>query len=123
MRLHRKKPCPSCRHLPPRLVLCRARCAARTNQLRLIFIWQCWCAVDPDLTKIDEELELAECDMACAGTTSDEFCGGIDKLTAYKIEDIDPDYIGCYEDASDVRAMNMEGKYVSEDMTNEVRTA
>lgn len=58
--------------------------------------------------------------MACVGTTSDEFCGGTDKITAYRIEDIAPEYIGCYADGSDVRAMNMEGTYVSEDMTNEV---
>lgn len=61
--------------------------------------------------------------MACAGTTNLEFCGGTDKITAYKIENVDPEFIGCYADDSDVRAMNMEGKYVSEDMTNEVRAA
>ncbi|CAN0504932.1 unnamed protein product, partial [Scytosiphon promiscuus] len=46
---------------------------------------QCWCAVDPDLTKNGEELALDECDMACEGTTSGEFCGGRHKETAYKI--------------------------------------
>lgn len=63
---------------------------------------------------------MEECDMVCEGATNDEVCGGNDKITAYKIEYIVPEYIGCYADNSDVRAMNMEGKYVSEDMTNKV---
>ena len=82
---------------------------------------QCWCAVDPDLTKNGEELALDECDMACEGTASGEFCGGIDKKTAYKIEDVGAGYVGCYADDGAARAMGMEEMYVSEDMTNEVR--
>lgn len=58
--------------------------------------------------------------MPCTGSTSGEFCGGTDKITAYQIESIDLEYIGCYADSRDVRAMDLEGKYVSENMTNEV---
>ena len=59
--------------------------------------------------------------MQCVGTASGELCGGNDKITAYKIEDAVSEYLGCYADTKDARAMDAEEKYVSEDMTNEVR--
>lgn len=63
---------------------------------------------------------MEERDMVCVGSTIDEFCGGNDKISAYKIENIDLEYIDGYADNSDVQAMSMEGKYISEDMTNKV---
>lgn len=59
--------------------------------------------------------------MACEGTASGEFCGGIHKETAYKIEDVVTGYVGCYADDRAARAMDANGKFVWEDMTNEVR--
>eukprot|EP00904_Undaria_pinnatifida_P009184 jgi/Undpi1/5396/HiC_scaffold_2.g00677.m1 len=59
----------------------------------------------------------------CVGTASGELCGGSDKITAYKIEDAVSEYLGCYADTKDARAMDAEEKYVSEDMTNEVCTS
>ena len=62
--------------------------------------------------------------MKCADTTSDEFCGGRDKITAYKIESTDENggskagYIGCYADVKRDRAMNLEGKHFLEDVSN-----
>lgn len=73
------------------------------------------------LTKIGEMLTLEECDMACVGGTSGEFCGGTDRLSAYKIEAVNPAFMGCYADDMEDRALDMEEKYVSEDMTSEVR--
>ena len=58
----------------------------------------------------------------CAGTTSDEYCGGNDKISAYEIESVEggPEYIGCYGDAI-ASAMDGEEIYVeSSAMTNEV---
>lgn len=59
----------------------------------------------------------------CAGTNSEEICGGRNKMTAYKFVQeeppVEPEYIGCYGDAR-VRAMNAEGKYTNGAMTNEV---
>ena len=67
-----------------------------------------------------EVLNSVECDMLCAGTLTGEYCGGRDKITAYEIDQpVISEYIGCYAD-SPVRAMNAEGKYVTDDMTNEV---
>ena len=81
---------------------------------------QCWCAVDADLTMNGDELESDECDYLCAGTTTDEYCGGRNKLTAYVIEETqEPEYIGCYQDGV-VRVMDAEGKHTTGDMTNEV---
>lgn len=74
-------------------------------------------------------LEVGECDMPCAGTTSGEICGGEFKMSAYqiKLEDdeaaIDaatPRYVGCYKDDSSSRAMDEEGKFAPGKMTNEV---
>lgn len=90
---------------------------------RLLIASQCWCAVGPMLTKNGEMLALDECDMECEGTTSDEFCGGTNKITAYRIDGVVSPFMGCYVDDRDARALNMEGKYVSEDMTNKVRGA
>ena len=59
--------------------------------------------------------------MPCVGTASGELCGGNDKITAYKIQDAVSEYRGCYADTKHARAMDAEGKLVSEDMTNEVR--
>ncbi|CAN0505356.1 unnamed protein product, partial [Scytosiphon promiscuus] len=84
---------------------------------------QCWCAVDHDLTKNGESLPPGDCDFLCAGTNSEEICGGRNKMTAYKFVQeeppVEPEYIGCYGDAR-VRAMNAEGKYTNGAMTNEV---
>ncbi|CAM9274851.1 unnamed protein product [Laminaria digitata] len=110
------------------------------------FARECWCGVDADLTKNGDMLAIEECDFLCAGTTSGEFCGGRNKLTAYEIaeevaptpapllivaptpaptEEVvpsGPEYIGCYEDGR-VRAMNAEGKYTNGAMTNEACAA
>ncbi|CAN0522868.1 unnamed protein product, partial [Scytosiphon promiscuus] len=61
------------------------------------------------------ELEVDECDMPWAGTTSGELCGGEFKMSAYEIEhehdeaavddDATPGYVGCYKDDSSSRAM------------------
>lgn len=86
----------------------------------MVYDKKCWCAVDPILTKHGEMLNIEECDKACVGNTSGEFCGGTDKLTAYRIEGVVSAFVGCFADDMGARALNMEGKYVSEDMTNEV---
>eukprot|EP00904_Undaria_pinnatifida_P008999 jgi/Undpi1/5229/HiC_scaffold_2.g00511.m1 len=83
---------------------------------------ECWCAVNVDLTTNGGELALEECDSLCAGTTSDEYCGGNDKITAYEIESVEgePKYIGCYGDAT-ASAMDGEEIYAeSSAMTNEL---
>lgn len=70
--------------------------------------------------KHGEVLDSTECDMPCAGTVSGEYCGGWDKITAYKIKKyVFPQYIGCYADAP-ARAMDAEGMHVTGAMTNEV---
>ena len=65
-------------------------------------------------------LDFEQCDAACEGSTTGETCGGTDKITAYIIEPLVPEYIGCYTDSREARAMDLEGMYASEDMTNEV---
>ncbi|CAM9959471.1 unnamed protein product [Pylaiella littoralis] len=79
---------------------------------------ECWCGVDPDLTKNGDNLLIGECDATCAGTTDDEKCGGYDKISAYVIGDATA-YQGCYRDALP-RAMDSEGPVKPGGMTNEV---
>lgn len=85
---------------------------------------QCWCGVNPDLTKNGEETSDSECNMDCAGSTTGEKCGGYLRISAYEmIDDPDPDpshYVGCYADMRN-RAMPAAGRYTSASMTNMVR--
>ena len=114
---------------PPKTSICFTCCPKNvpTNEKKTK---QCWCAVDADLEKISPELALSDCDFQCEGTTTGEYCGGRNKMTAYTIDDgavppdndggmTAPEYIGCFEDRRN-RAMNKEGKQKSSTMTNEV---
>eukprot|EP00752_Nemacystus_decipiens_P004620 g4217.t1 len=60
---------------------------------------ECWCAIDPALTKNGPERDHGECSMRCAGTTSDEHCGGFYKMLVYEITS----YQGCQPEPSDGR--------------------
>ncbi|CAM9666863.1 unnamed protein product [Ectocarpus sp. 12 AP-2014] len=46
---------------------------------------ECWCAVEPDMTKHGPELDPIECDHLCFGTTTGEYCGGFNKMSVYEI--------------------------------------
>lgn len=71
--------------------------------------------------KHGEVLDSIKCDMPCAGTSSGEYCGGWDKITAYEIKKpVNSKYVGCYADEP-IRAMDAEGVHSTGDMTNEVR--
>ena len=45
---------------------------------------ECWCAESPELLKNGEEVDSAECDIACASASDGELCGGRDRITAYE---------------------------------------
>lgn len=49
------------------------------------FSKECWCAENFDLTINGPEVDSAECDMTCAGTSDNELCGGREKMTAYEV--------------------------------------
>lgn len=88
-------------------------------------VQQCWCGSNPDLTANAVEVDSSECNLDCAGTSSGETCGGIDKISVYTISsgiDDELTYVGCYGDARPGRAMSAVGKHVSSSMTNKART-
>lgn len=89
---------------------------------RRIFIAQCWCGEDPDLSANGGEADASECDNECAGN-KDEICGGSNRITVYSItagKDPDYKYMGCYADQRPGRAMGAAGLPSTESMTNDV---
>lgn len=87
-----------------------------------VFVTQCWCGEDPDLSANGGEADASECDKECAGNT-DEICGGSNRITVYSItagKDPDYPYIGCYADQRSGRAMGATGVLSTESMTNDV---
>lgn len=59
---------------------------------------QCWCsAEEPELTKNGPELDLSDCNMLCADTTTGERCGGFYKMLVYEITS----YRSCHHEVLD----------------------
>lgn len=87
--------------------------------------WQCYYGSDPDLTANDEEAPGVECNMLCAGISTEEVCGGYNRINVYTYVPFGIadglTYVGCYEDVKANRTMNAVGASVSSSMTNEVR--
>lgn len=84
---------------------------------------QCWCGINPDLTANGDEVSSSECDMDCAGTTTGEKCGGRNRISVYMFEsvaDIELDFVGCYADVKNDRAMDAVASVTSDSMSNEV---
>lgn len=77
---------------------------------------QCWCGKDSDLTLNGEEVSPSECGTVCAGSVTNETCGGYLRMSAYKIKS--GAYVGCYADEASQRAMKKTAK-LSGAMTNE----
>lgn len=62
----------------------------------MALIKQCWCSPEePELSKNGPELDLSDCNMLCAGTTTGERCGGFYTMLVYEITS----YQSCYHEA------------------------